>query len=447
MAKSTTTALTDKAREAHEILGVPADASEERVRSAYKALALKWHPDRQLGNREEATEIFVEINRANRAMLRNLRRARRSACSTPSSSVAGSSPSTPASTSSSLPSESRSRQSSTEPSTSSEKIPASHSTPCPIPKDESRTNTRTATTKPSPKTRIFREGTPRGRSSSRSKHPRSNNPSTSKLPKAEPKPTTSTQIPTSSSSSSSTLKPPRTRLRKQPARCKPDLIPEDDTAPKLSSSCKPTTSVAGVTVGPERVEETLHPVRSLLRSAVADVPKRWTHILNMSLEDIHHGKNFHFRIVRYRRSGKKSIVPLDLYVSPGTRGGTEIVVEDAGNERKDGSWQAIVFLVKEIKHEKFRRVHCDLLMDVRLPWVDSLNTEAGQVYFQSLDGKEYKFSIPYREDGLLSGTAVIPGAGLPHRDGDGRGRMVVHWEISSPSSSWDTIKQVLMFKS
>ena len=173
------------------------------------------------------------------------------------------------------------------------------------------------------------------------------------------------------------------------------------------------------------MEETLHPVHSILRSAGADAPKKWVHVLNMTLEDIYHGKDFHFRVVRYKRTGKKSVVPLDLSVPPGTRPGTEIMVENAGNERKDGTVQSIVFLVKEMKHERFRRIHDDLLMEVRLPWVDSLNDQQGEVYFQGVDGKEHMFRVDYSKNHLLSGTAVILDAGLPTRDGEGRGRVLI----------------------
>jgi DnaJ family protein B protein 4 len=147
----------------------------------------------------------------------------------------------------------------------------------------------------------------------------------------------------------------------------------------------------------------------------------------MSLEDLYFGKTFYFRVVRYRRSGRKTIVPLEVHVAPGTPAGTEIVVEDAGNERKDGTMQAVVFVVKEVKHERFTRMQEDLLMEVRLPWVDSLNEESGRVYFQSIDGGEYIFNVDYHMNGLLSGTTVIPDAGMPTCDGHSRGRVVIRY--------------------
>lgn len=48
---------------AYEVLGLEEDASYDQIRSAYKKLALLWHPDKH-GNSEEATKKFQEISSA-----------------------------------------------------------------------------------------------------------------------------------------------------------------------------------------------------------------------------------------------------------------------------------------------------------------------------------------------------------------------------------------------
>lgn len=51
-------------RDYYEILGVDRSASDAELKSAYRKLALQYHPDRNPGNHEEATEKFKEITEA-----------------------------------------------------------------------------------------------------------------------------------------------------------------------------------------------------------------------------------------------------------------------------------------------------------------------------------------------------------------------------------------------
>jgi len=48
----------------YQILGVPADASQEELKAAYRKLAFQYHPDVNPGKEKEAGEKFKEINEA-----------------------------------------------------------------------------------------------------------------------------------------------------------------------------------------------------------------------------------------------------------------------------------------------------------------------------------------------------------------------------------------------
>ena len=50
-------------RDYYEVLGVAKDASADQIKSAYRKLAMKYHPDRNPGN-PEAKEKFQEASEA-----------------------------------------------------------------------------------------------------------------------------------------------------------------------------------------------------------------------------------------------------------------------------------------------------------------------------------------------------------------------------------------------
>lgn len=56
--------MTSEKKDFYEILGVPKTATEEEIKKAYRKLALKWHPDKNQENKDEAEHKFKEIGEA-----------------------------------------------------------------------------------------------------------------------------------------------------------------------------------------------------------------------------------------------------------------------------------------------------------------------------------------------------------------------------------------------
>lgn len=52
------------AKDYYSILGVSKDADEDAVKKAYKKAALKWHPDRNKSNPDQAHRKFQEVGEA-----------------------------------------------------------------------------------------------------------------------------------------------------------------------------------------------------------------------------------------------------------------------------------------------------------------------------------------------------------------------------------------------
>jgi len=48
----------------YQILDIPKTTTQDEIKKAFKKLALRWHPDKNLDNTEEAEEKFKEISNA-----------------------------------------------------------------------------------------------------------------------------------------------------------------------------------------------------------------------------------------------------------------------------------------------------------------------------------------------------------------------------------------------
>lgn len=168
----------------------------------------------------------------------------------------------------------------------------------------------------------------------------------------------------------------------------------------------------------------------------------------MTLEDLYHGRAQTYRVTRTRRGKGAQCVKLDVRVSPSWRAGRRVRVPGVGNERPDGTFQDIVFVVEEAPHPHFTRVGDDLHVSVQVPWADgasrpyssasdgTASEEDGEpdeeAYVKGINGKEYVVPIPRSLVEAADGTRIV-GAGMPIRkDGKtvGKGDMVIKYVLS-----------------
>jgi DnaJ-class molecular chaperone len=151
-----------------------------------------------------------------------------------------------------------------------------------------------------------------------------------------------------------------------------------------------------------------------------NTPKEWRYHLKLTLEELFLGTDFKFRITRYLHSNsRKKNVSINVSIPPGCSEGNEIRCVGAGNYCKDDTLQDVIFVIEELSHNTFTRVKDDLIMEIKIPWVDSLEKETGEIMVEGIDGEELWVSIPYRLDKEVEGEQFIMGGGMPVRV-DGR---------------------------
>lgn len=169
-----------------------------------------------------------------------------------------------------------------------------------------------------------------------------------------------------------------------------------------------------------------------LKSLGVGPASEWIYSLTLTLEELLIGKHCSFPLSRSLVSGATKNVILEIDIPPGCRKGTRILCRGVGHEQKDGSRQDIAFIIEELNHDHFSRVGDDLILEVKVPYDDSLRYHGGHFMVGGLDGQKLHFCIDSLRDRAWNGRSIIKGAGMPvRRRGQfvGRGNLVVQYVL------------------
>ncbi|KAI5983408.1 hypothetical protein EDD15DRAFT_2390902 [Pisolithus albus] len=407
----------------YAILGLTNDASDNEIRAAYKKLALQWHPDRHLSGKERAAQIFIEVNTAYHALMDGKESTHSSSpenSSATSCSNTGSSGTASSDHSSHPPSDSK-KSSRTKSSRNEQRSSSEGRRRRPV-KSECDHASRPENTTEDRSSRDRMKG--RRHASKSQDHLRDSTKSggrKSPFPSAFGFAARSQHSADSNADHQSEKHKPSSRFGladdfihrlskgRQGGKDRQDFIPHVDDVPPLRSPLRAMGSPRGTS-------------------------KEWMFPLPMTLEEIFYGSRQSFLIKRELLSRKIEEVEICVRVPAGTRAGTRIVCRGAGHQRKDGTFQDVVFLVEDEPGQRFSRVNDDLYLDVRVPWRDSLADHGGDVHIDGLDGEKIVFPLPYPiHDNTTEGQVFVVS----------RGDMIVRWQVVfTVPSKWEAFKRV-----
>ncbi|KAH9831553.1 uncharacterized protein C8Q71DRAFT_291271 [Rhodofomes roseus] len=491
----------------------PDHVGEEEIRAAYKRLALKWHPDRHANDKDEAQQKFIEVNEAYTVLLEYYQHRKRG--SPHPEKRPRQEHSRPAPDAGASPHEHRSEDAQSSHSRTHNESDAhstrssshtSYTTPPSSPKSSTRnklhkdrprqddasdagrhsTSSRSdlrddarssrhsqshskerSDVRPSPSTpddhtRTERRTKDEGRRqhSSRSKdNLRAQSPSRQNKD-AHPHSPHSPTHPHHSAEAYFTW--PRKRQTRQRSDDSTTSQRRPGFFPKRSKlDLDPPPVDADSTAGADVIDydfinlgTPIPPLRSPHHPS--DHPRRdkdWTFPLRLTLDDLYHARAHHYRITRTLRSGATESVKIPIPVDPAWRTGTRVLVPGMGNERADGSFQDIVFVVEQEHHPRFMRQGADLVAAVQVPWEERPPGagDADHAYVLGMDGEEFALPIPRTLSEGADGTRIV-GAGMPVIKGGrmvGKGDLLVRWEFIfnegeyAQPSRWQNLRKVM----
>ncbi|KAF8754282.1 DnaJ protein [Rhizoctonia solani] len=201
----------------------------------------------------------------------------------------------------------------------------------------------------------------------------------------------------------------------------PGAFPAGEGIPR--SSGRRASSMNGARSEPTQLPDVIHP-------------------LKLSLEDIFKGTKKHLKLKRKLLDGSTEAKDIEIDVLPGWKAGTKVRYARMGNERADGEAADVVFVVEEKEHPRFKREGRILLLPAKYHFSRPSQAKGCTQAIELLDGSQRTVHTPASI--IKPGQETrIPGLGMPVRK-EGKvvrkGDLVVKWEVVFPDRLTDSQK-------
>jgi len=171
--------------------------------------------------------------------------------------------------------------------------------------------------------------------------------------------------------------------------------------------------------------------------------------LRVSLEELYSGATKRLKVSRKLLSGQSEEKILEIAVLPGWKSGTKVRFPHAGNETPMGEAQDLVFVVEEKPHPRYIRDGSDLILTMKIPLVDALTSDGGTRQVESLSGTKINVTVPSGVIKPGQETRVRGEGMPIRKDGAQRskGDLVVKWDVVFPDrltpSQKEAVRKVL----
>jgi len=131
----------------------------------------------------------------------------------------------------------------------------------------------------------------------------------------------------------------------------------------------------------------------------------------------------------------KETKALELYIPRGSMQGERIVLQGEADQFPDQTPGDLIFHLVEEPHDRFTRIGHDLSADLNITLAEAL-CGFSRVVLKHLDGRGIHIKHPRGKVLRPNDVLKVPGEGMPHKRGEGKGDLYLIVKIQFPENGW-----------